>query len=358
VELVYLPVPRAVECLGKKEKGQHHGHNFELKRLNDEYKREKRKFKELRFDIGANCAAFREKQEKESLKRKETRKAVKDAQEALVKADLESGFSTKMIQNKHRPVVFKIVFNGDTNVSGIDSLTTQITICLKLGSKHDTVCIVVTSPGGSVTGYGLASSQLARIKKAGMELIICVDSVAASGGYMMATMGHKIYAAPFAMVGSIGVVSIIPNFQEFLEKHNVHAFVLTAGKYKRTIDIVGEVTDEGKKKAVEELERIHQVFKDHICHNRPALLGEIENIATGEAWLAIEGKRLGLVDEIMTSDEYLLDMAKTHDIISVEEKSRKKWWSADQFIQYASSVVSRLKSSTGEASTRVETMAI
>ena len=140
----------------------------------------------------------------------------------------------------------------------------------------------------------------------------------------MASVADKIYAAPFAVVGSIGVVTQIPNFQRFLNEHKIDAYLMTAGKYKRTIDMIGDVTDEGKAKLTEELDDIHIAFKDHVALARPALRDRIEDVATGEHWLAVQAKEKGLVDEIMTSDEYLESISSDYDIIEVLEKIERK----------------------------------
>mmetsp|Transcript_14375 Transcript_14375/g.27856 ORF Transcript_14375/g.27856 Transcript_14375/m.27856 type:complete len:543 (+) Transcript_14375:117-1745(+) len=296
-----------------------------FKRLNDRFTQEIDAYDNLRYYVGDRSKEFKEKGKKESKENSSRKKTVQSQEDEALKKDLESGLTTTAIQNRRRPTIFKIVFDGDIYVSTIDSLRDQITMCLVMGSKYDTVCVVLTSGGGAVTMYGLAAAQLARVRKRGMKLIVCVDSIAASGGYMMAAMADEIYASPFALVGSIGVISIVPNVQKLLEKHNISTYVFTAGKYKRTVDVIGEVTEDGKKKMHEELEEIHQVFKDHIVANRPALRETIDEVATGEAWLAIEGKKKGLVDVLETSDEYLLSMAPSHDLIEIKPRPVKKF---------------------------------
>mmetsp|Transcript_30345 Transcript_30345/g.73820 ORF Transcript_30345/g.73820 Transcript_30345/m.73820 type:complete len:401 (-) Transcript_30345:42-1244(-) len=227
-----------------------------------------------------------------------------------VKHHLEAGWSLEELKHKfRRPVAFYIVFDGDVMVSGLELLRKQISLVVHLAdpTKGDICVINLTSPGGAVSQYGLAASQLVRIRKVGIPLTVLVDTIAASGGYMMASVADRIIAAPFAVVGSIGVVTQIPNIQRFLEYHNIDAYLMTAGDYKRTIDLIGDVTEEGKAKLKEQLTDIHVAFKDHIAFLRPALLrdNKIDEVATGEHWLAVEAKSKGLVDGIMTSDEYL-----------------------------------------------------
>mmetsp|Transcript_4128 Transcript_4128/g.7891 ORF Transcript_4128/g.7891 Transcript_4128/m.7891 type:complete len:469 (+) Transcript_4128:301-1707(+) len=300
------------------------GQRWSLKRLNDKYENDITKLGNLRYDVLGDAKYVKQARAKEEKRKSKERKELAAKVQEEIKKDLEEGLTLEEVQRKRRPLVFKIVFDGDIYVSSIDELREQVSLCLAAGSKSDTVCVVLSSGGGAVTMYGLAAAQLGRFRKAGMNLVVCVDSIAASGGYMMATVATKIVASPFALVGSIGVISIVPNVQKLLEKYDINTYVFTAGKYKRTVDVIGEVTDEGKAKMVEELEHIHQVFKDHIVANRPALVNTINEVSTGEAWLAVEGKQKGLVDEIMTSDEYLATLAPTHDIIEVSHKSKRK----------------------------------
>ena len=186
-----------------------------------------------------------------------------------------------------------------------------------------------------MTAYGAAASHLVRIRKAGVRLTACVDAVAASGGYMMAAVADEICAAPFAIVGSIGVVTYIPNVQRFLNKHDIDAYLMTAGKHKRTIDVIGEVTEEGKQKLTEELEDIHTVFKDHVALARPQLRDRINEVATGEHWLAVQAKERGLVDKIMTCDEFLESQAGAFEIIEILEVTQKKKGIAGVFDDHA-----------------------
>lgn len=211
--------------------------------------------------------------------------------------------------------VYVIDFCGDIKASQVDQLRDEITAVLSVADKKDEVVIRLESPGGTVNGYGLAASQLDRIRKRQIPLTICIDKVAASGGYLMATVANKILAAPFAIVGSIGVVAQIPNFHRLLKKNNIDVEVVTAGEYKRTLTIFGENTEKGRKKFQEEIEEIHQQFINHIFEYREHL--ERSKIATGEHWLAKDAKELNLIDELETSDDYLMSKVETHQVFKV-----------------------------------------
>jgi serine protease SohB len=209
--------------------------------------------------------------------------------------------------NKKR--IYVINFNGDMRASATENLRQEITAILSIADKDkDEVVVNLESPGGMVHGYGLAASQLARIRQHNLPLTICVDKVAASGGYMMACLANTIIAAPFAIIGSIGVVAQLPNFHRLLDKWDIDYEVLTAGEYKRTLTVFGENTDAGRQKFIADLEDTHTLFKEFVSDYRPSL--DIEKVATGEHWYGKQALGLGLVDKLMTSDEYLLTRVK------------------------------------------------
>ncbi len=204
--------------------------------------------------------------------------------------------------------VFVLNFNGSPSGNEVKKLRREIDALLTVACERDEVVVKLTSPGGMVNSYGLLSSQLLRIRKRGIYLTACVDSVAASGGYLMACVANKIVAAPFAYIGSIGVVAEFLNFNRLLNSHEVDYEQVTAGKYKRTLTMLGPNTDEGRAKFKQELEAIHQRFKEQVLTYRPQL--DADKVATGEHWLALDAKELGLVDEIATSEEYLAQRAE------------------------------------------------
>lgn len=212
-------------------------------------------------------------------------------------------------------------FDGDMHASEVDQLREQISAVLMLADERDEVVIRLESPGGLVHAYGLASSQLERIKRKGIPLTVCVDQVAASGGYMMACLADKLLAAPFAVIGSIGVVAQMPNFHRLLKKHNVDVEILTAGEYKRTLTMFGENTDKGREKFVEELEDTHELFKDFVSEYRSQL--DIERVATGEIWFGKRALDVKLVDELITSDEYLMQACESSDVFIVRYEMKK-----------------------------------
>ncbi len=211
--------------------------------------------------------------------------------------------------------VFVLDFKGDLQASGVKHLRTEITAVLTMATDADEVLVRLESPGGAVHGYGLAASQLDRIRQGGVQLVVAVDKVAASGGYLMAAVADRVLAAPFALVGSIGVIAQIPNVHRLLKKHDVDVEVLTAGKYKRTLTVLGENTDEGRQKFVEELEDVHSLFQEYVAERRPGL--DLDAVATGEAWYGKRALDRRLVDEITTSDAYLVDACSTRDVYRV-----------------------------------------
>ena len=220
-----------------------------------------------------------------------------------------------------RPRSFVIDFKGDLKASEVPSLRAEVTAILDVATEHDEVIVRLENHGGVVHEHGLAASQLARIRDHNIPLTVCVDKVAASGGYLMACVATKIYVAPFAILGSIGVIAQIPNFNRLLDSHGVDFEQVTAGKYKRSVTMFGENTDEDRAKLKEELEDVHALFKEAVAKYRPDL--DLEKVATGEHWYGTRALDLGLADEILTSDELLGASAETRDIYSVVYKIKQ-----------------------------------
>lgn len=216
--------------------------------------------------------------------------------------------------------IFVINFHGDIKASSVHGLSQSINAILNVAKPKDEVLVRLESPGGMVPGYGLGAAQLMRLRDHNIPLTIAVDKVAASGGYLMACTANKILAAPFAIIGSIGVVIQMPNFNRALKNKQIDFELHTAGEYKRTITMFGENTDEGRAKLHEELNEIHDQFKELIAQHRPQV--DLSKAATGEYWLAEQAKKLLLVDELMTSDEYLFRQAAEANIYELcfEEK--------------------------------------
>ena len=225
------------------------------------------------------------------------------------------------LRKKNNQKVYVLDFKGDTAASAVESLREEITLILataKVG--RDRVVLRLESPGGMVHGYGLAAAQLVRLRDAGFNLTICVDKVAASGGYMMACIANEIVSAPFAVVGSIGVVAQVPNFNRLLKEHHVDFELYTAGQFKRTVTMFGENTAEGKAKFEEELQQTHELFKHFVEKYRPQL--NVEKVATGEHWYGKDALELNLVDKLQTSDEYLLSLLAQHDVYVIDTRRK------------------------------------
>lgn len=255
---------------------------------------------------------------------KTTEKAEKAAAKAAEKAAKKS---TKAESHALVPAIkkrlFVIKFTGDIKASELAALREEITAILTVATTNDEVLVILESPGGMVANYGLAASQLSRIRDRNIRLVAVVDKVAASGGYLMACVADRILAAPFAIVGSIGVVAQLPNFHRLLKKNNIDFEQITAGQYKRTLSMFGENTDQGRKKVKEDVEEIQYLFKDFIKHNRPQV--DVDLVATGETWPARRAVELNLVDELITSDDYLLQAVHQADVYEICYITKKKF---------------------------------
>jgi len=218
-------------------------------------------------------------------------------------------------ESSDRPRSFVINFKGDLKASALPALREEVSAVLEVATGMDEVIVCLENHGGVVHEHGLAASQLARIRDKGIPLIVCVDKVAASGGYLMACVATRIYAAPFAILGSIGVLAQLPNFNRFLDSHGVDFEQVTAGKYKRTVTMFGENTDEDRAKLKEELEDVHALFKAAVGEYRPDL--DLDKVATGEYWYGPRALEMGLADEIKTSDELLSERAADRDLYAL-----------------------------------------
>jgi serine protease SohB len=239
-------------------------------------------------------------------------------QEAKAEKEREK-VEAKSEQSKSR--AFVIDFKGDLKASAVNSLREEVTAVLSVANPEDEVVVRLENHGGTVHEHGLAASQLVRIRERGIPLTIVVDKVAASGGYLMACVADRLLAAPFAILGSIGVLAQIPNFNRMLDNHGVDFEQITAGKYKRTVTMFGQNTDEDRAKLKEELEDVHTLFKGAIARYRPDL--DLDKVATGEYWYGTRALELGLADEIRTSDELLAELASTHDLFKLTYKVKQ-----------------------------------
>ena len=219
-------------------------------------------------------------------------------------------------QKKRKPKAYVLDFLGDIKASAVPSLREEVTAILDVAKKNDQIILRLDNHGGVVHEHGLAASQLARIRQKKINLVVVVDKVAASGGYLMACVANKIYAAPFAILGSIGVIAQLPNFNRLLDNYGVDFEQVTAGQYKRNVTMFGKNTDEDREKLKDQLEEIHSLFKSSVTEYRPEL--NLDKVATGEYWYGTRALELGLMDEIKTSDELLLEMSKKYEIFSVK----------------------------------------
>ena len=235
--------------------------------------------------------------------------------------DKKAEEKTKKTDEKPTKNIFVLNFHGDMKASAVNGLREEITALLNVVKPSDEIMLRLESAGGVVHGYGLAAAQLMRIRAQGIPLVIAIDKVAASGGYLMACVANKILSAPFAIIGSIGVIVQLPNFHRLLKDKHVDFEQLTAGEFKRTLTIFGENTEEGREKLQHEIEDVHQLFKNVISENRQQV--DIQQVATGEHWLGQQALGLKLVDEIKTSDEYLFECSKEANVYEVYHEVKK-----------------------------------
>lgn len=261
--------------------------------------------------LNEKFASMKNKMMQTVLDKKQLKKSVQEAKKRKKNEEKENV----------RKRVFVLDFEGDLKASSVDSLRDEITAILTFADKKDKVLVKLDNAGGIVHEHGLAASQLQRIKDAKLSLTVSVDKVAASGGYMMACVADEIIAAPFAVLGSIGVLAQLPNFHRLLDKHGVDFEQHTAGEFKRTVTMFGENSDEERGKLKEQLEETHTLFRDFVVEHRPQL--DIDKVATGEHWYATQAQELKLVDSIQTSDDWLLKASDKFDLFEVKMQTEK-----------------------------------
>ncbi|MEH6551983.1 MAG: protease SohB [Pseudomonadales bacterium] len=288
--------------------GQDEDGHVEVKSINQRLDQMKATLQDAVLDDAEIKAVVKQQKEKNKAEAKQKKKASK-------------GKKTEDSIVERRRRLYLLDFHGDIRAHAVENLREEITAVLLLAEAQDEIVVKLESGGGVVHGYGLASSQLKRITDKGVPLTVSIDKVAASGGYMMACIANKIIAAPFAIIGSIGVVAQIPNFHKILKKNDIDYELYTAGEYKRTLTMFGENTDKARTKFTEELEDTHVLFKDFVKANRPVV--DIDAVATGETWFGERAIDSKLIDELGTSDQYLMDASAEADIYLVSFKQKK-----------------------------------
>jgi serine protease SohB len=303
-----LLVAAGLIMLGARRRGGGEEGYIEVRQINDRYK-----------SFQSAVLSLTESKE-ESKAREKEEKLARKADEKAAKQRLKRSGDDAADNDAPKPRIFLLNFDGDMRASQTEALREEISALLPVATPRDEVVVRLESPGGLVHGYGLAASQLRRVRDAGVPLTVVVDKVAASGGYMMACVADRILAAPFAVLGSIGVLAQLPNFHRLLKKNDVDFELFTAGEYKRTVTMFGENTDKGRKKFVEELEDTHALFKQFVADNRPAV--DIQKVATGEVWYGQRAIDVGLIDELATSDSYLQSKLDVADILEIRFRQR------------------------------------
>lgn len=304
VAISVLIVVIGILAFSAKQKGQLKKGKLEITNLSEKIKETEQEFKHAIYS--KKHIKSLEKAEKQKLKEAKKNKTDKNAKD----------------NEDNKPKLFIIEFNGDIKASAVTTLQHCLNAILPIADKkHDEILVKIESGGGMVHSYGFAASQLDRIRQHGIKLTVTIDKIAASGGYMMACVADQIISAPFAIVGSIGVLGQLPNFNKLLENHNIEFEQHTAGEYKRTLTMLGKNDEKARSKFKQELNETHELFKDHIKSYRPDL--NIHEIATGEHWYGQIALQKKLVDKIATTDDVILDYYKTHDLFEVNYEHKK-----------------------------------
>jgi serine protease SohB len=304
---------------------------LKIKHLNEELKRELRRFKSALVPKSARPMAEKAYADSEKKRQKDIQKRAKKTIKDHKRGRDESG----ELSFSERPRMYVIDFHGDVQASGVTGLRREVSAILEVAGEGDRVLLRLDNSGGYVHTHGLAASQLKRLTDASVELWVAVDQVAASGGYLMACVADKVCAAPFSIIGSIGVIAQMPNVNRLLKRYDIDVELHTAGKYKRTLTPLGENTEEGRQKFIEDLNTTHQIFKDFVLRARPSL--NIEEVATGETWLGTQAITVGLVDEVTTSDELILKALDEFEVYELSFETKRKL--SERFLSAAHSLL-------------------
>ncbi len=299
-----------IAALGQRQRSETFGH-IEIHKLNDRYKELRETVRDATLDPTLRKESGKAERKKEKQENKEKAKAIKQH------------FKEGVVDEDEKPRLYVLDFDGDLRASAVDELREEVTALLGELRKQDAVLLRLESPGGMVHSYGLAASQLERLRARDVHLVVAVDKVAASGGYMMACIASEIIAAPFAILGSIGVIAQIPNFHRLLKKNDIDFEVLTAGEYKRTLTVFGENTDKGRQKFREDLDDTHELFKDFVKSHREVV--DLSEVATGEAWFGQRALERKLVDRLQTSDDYVQEHLESHDVFELRFVPKQNW---------------------------------
>lgn len=297
---------------------------FALKKyIKEEKKREKEQAKKLKADAAKKTKVAPPLVAANSESVADPIDEVRGDTEQLNGETIESAVPVDVVDNAgpvRRRRVYVLSFDGDMEASGLESLRQEITAVLTMAEPQDEVMLRLESPGGMVHAYGLASSQLLRFKQKNIPLTVSVDKVAASGGYMMACVADRLIAAPFAILGSIGVLVQLPNIHRLLKKNDVDFEMITAGEYKRTLTPFSEITEKGREKVKQDVEEMHELFKQWVKQYRPVV--DIDQIATGETWVGLQAQERNMVDMISTSDDYVVQACDQADVYEVNYEIR------------------------------------
>ena len=304
---IFLVAVAGVMAITQRKRHAGEDGSVEARSLNERFDAQQEAIRSIADDPVVMKA--REKSQKKDKKQKQ-----KAAKQALKKQPEDQ---------QTRPRLFVLDFDGDMQASQVDQLREEISAILPVAGEEDAVLLRLESGGGVVHGYGLAASQLVRLKDAGIKLTVSVDKVAASGGYMMACVADQIIAAPFAILGSIGVVAQLPNFHKLLKKNDIDFEQHTAGEYKRTLTFFGENTDKAREKFQADIDDIHLLFKEFVATNRPML--SIDEVSTGEYWFGQRALEKNLADRLCTSDSFLLEHLEDSDLIEVRFRAKRNW---------------------------------
>lgn len=187
-------------------------------------------------------------------------------------------------------------------ITGVITDSKEVTDQLERHLQNPTVrafLIRIDSPGGGVAASQEIYEELLKVRQVhGKPVVASMGSLAASGGYYVASAADRILANPGTITGSIGVLMQIPNFTELLQRIGVRSVVIKSGVYKDLASATRELTPEERRILQSVLDDVHDQFIQAVADGRRIERRRVEHLADGRIFSGRQAQELGLVDEL------------------------------------------------------------
>ena len=216
------------------------------------------------------------------------------------------------------------------------------------------IVLRVNSGGGSALASEIIYQELTKLN---IPIYVSMSDTTASGGYYISMAGNKVFANNATITGSIGVVSMLPKFNNAQNKYGVHSNSVSKGKYSEIYDSFEPLSEESRAKISQSMQETYKEFKSRVSKNRKIDENTLEGYAQGKIWLGDEAKNINLIDGIASLDEVIKIMAKDLNLrnnyavesIYLEEDFSHKLKSLTRMVTEKFSLTTQLKKNIPEA---------